>query len=81
MCFINNFILVGEQIMVDIRIPIGLMFTIFGILISVFGLVTNDAPMYQKSLEINVNVIMGILMLVFGLGMLWFAWKGRKKEK
>ena len=65
--------------MVDIRIPIGLMFTIIGILISVFGFVTmSNAEMYQKSLGINVNIIMGLLMLVFGLIMLYFA---RRKKK
>lgn len=65
--------------MVDIRIPIGLMFTIVGIIISIFGIVTNsDAEMYQKSLSINVNLIMGLLMLVFGIVMLWFS---RKKKK
>ncbi|MCX6256164.1 MAG: hypothetical protein NTV31_17070 [Bacteroidia bacterium] len=65
--------------MVDIRIPIGLMFTIVGILISVFGFVTmSNAEMYHKSLGINVNIIMGIMMLVFGLIMLFFAWKKKK---
>jgi uncharacterized protein YhhL (DUF1145 family) len=65
--------------MVDIRIPIGLMFTIIGILISVFGFVTvSNTEMYQKSLGINVNIIMGLLMLVFGLIMLYFA---RRKKK
>ena len=48
--------------MVDIRIPIGLMFSIIGILISVFGLATmSNTEMYQKSLNINVNLIMGVL--------------------
>jgi cytochrome c biogenesis protein CcdA len=65
--------------MVDIRIPIGLMFTIIGILISVFGFFTkSNAEMYHKSLGINVNIIMGILMLVFGVIMLYFA---RRKKK
>jgi threonine/homoserine/homoserine lactone efflux protein len=65
--------------MVDIRIPIGLMFSILGILISVFGFLTkSNAEMYQRSLGINVNLIMGVLMLVFGLVMLYFA---RKKKK
>jgi len=66
--------------MVDIRIPIGLMFTIVGILITVFGLVTmSDTELYHKSLDINVNIIMGILMLVFGSIMLFFALRKRKK--
>jgi hypothetical protein len=65
--------------MVDIRIPIGLMFSIIGILISVFGLVTmSNTEMYHKSLGINVNLIMGVLMLLFGLVMLYFA---RRKKK
>jgi hypothetical protein len=65
--------------MVDIRIPIGLMFSIIGVLITVFGFVTmSNSGMYQKSLGINVNLIMGLLMLVFGLVMLYFA---RRKKK
>jgi len=65
--------------MVDIRIPIGLMFSIIGILISVFGLATmSNTEMYQKSLSINVNLIMGVLMLIFGLFMLYFAWRKKK---
>jgi cytochrome c biogenesis protein CcdA len=65
--------------MVDIRIPIGLMFSILGVLISVFGFMTmSNSEMYHRSLGINVNIIMGLLMLVFGLLMLFFA---RKKKK
>ncbi len=65
--------------MVDIRIPIGLMFSIIGLLLSVFGLITTaDTEMYQRSLGINVNLIMGVLMLIFGLIMLYFA---RRKKK
>jgi sulfite exporter TauE/SafE len=66
--------------MVDIRIPIGLMFTIIGTLITIFGFVTiSNTEMYHKSLGINVNIIMGILMLIFGLIMLFYAlWKKKK---
>jgi len=65
--------------MVDIRIPIGLMFSVLGVLITGYGLFTmSDTAMYQKSLGINVNIIMGLLMLVFGLVMLWFS---RRKKK
>lgn len=65
--------------MVDIRIPIGLMFSLLGIIITILGFVTiSDTAMYQKSLGVNVNIVMGILMLIFGLIMLYFA---RKKKK
>jgi multisubunit Na+/H+ antiporter MnhG subunit len=67
--------------MVDIRYPIGLMFSILGVLITIFGFVTmSNGDMYQKSLGINVNIIMGILMLIFGVIMLFFALKKKKKE-
>lgn len=65
----------------DIRIPIGLMFTIFGLIISIYGIFTNsDAAMYAKSLSININLWMGLLMLVFGGLMLYFAKKKKKEE-
>jgi len=65
--------------MVDIRIPIGLMFSILGVLITVFGFVTkSDSSLYQRSLGINVNLVMGVVMLVFGLFMLYMAQKKKK---
>jgi hypothetical protein len=65
--------------MVDIRIPIGMMFTLFGVVISAFGIATtSNSGMYQKSLGINVNLIMGIVMLVFGVGMLYLAYRKKK---
>jgi hypothetical protein len=68
--------------MVDIRIPIGLMFSILGILITTFGFVTRlESNMYQRSLGINVNLIMGLVMLVFGLIMLYFALIKKKVNK
>ena len=65
--------------MVDIRIPIGLMFSILGVLITVFGFLTrSDSNMYQRSLGINVNLIMGVVMLLFGLVMLYLSQKKKK---
>ena len=66
--------------MVDIRIPIGMMFSIIGVLITGFGLFTmSNTEMYHKSLGINVNIVMGILMLIFGLVFLFFAFRKKKK--
>ena len=65
--------------MVDIRLPIGFMFTLLGVIITVYGLFTiTDAEMYRKSLGININIIMGIVMLIFGLVMLFFAYRKKK---
>jgi len=65
----------------DIRWPIGIMFSLVGLLLVVFGAATNsDAAMYsQTSLGINVNLIWGVVLLVFGVGMLLGAKFGGKK--
>ncbi len=54
----------------DLRIPMGLMFTITGLILSVFGFVTNgNAELYAKSLGINANLWWGLVLLIFGLTM------------
>jgi len=64
--------------MLDIKIPIGLMFSIFGIVLLIYGFVTrDDAALYQKSLSHNVNLWMGALSLVFGGIMLLLVKKGK----
>ncbi len=50
---------------VDIRIPIGLMFSVFGVILMVFGFLS-DRAIYVRSLGINVNLYWGLLMLAFG---------------
>ena len=57
--------------MLDIKIPIGLMFSIFGVILLIYGFITrDDVALYQKSLSHNVNLWMGALSLVFGAVML-----------
>lgn len=57
--------------MLDIRFPIGLMFTIFGLIITIYGLVTiGNEELYMRSLNVNVNLISGLFTLAFGLVML-----------
>lgn len=53
----------------DIRLPIGLMFTLFGLLLVVYGAVS-DRAIYQRSLGINVNLGWGVVLLIFGVAML-----------
>ena len=59
--------------MLDIRFPIGLMFSIFGLIITVYGLTTLGDAMYARSLNINVNLVSGIFTLLFGLIMLFLS--------
>ena len=61
---------------IDIKLPIGLMFGLLGLLLTVFGIFTHsDAELYQRSLGVNINLIVGSLMLVFGVLMIAFSKK------
>jgi hypothetical protein len=63
----------------DLRLPIGLMFAIFGVMLTVYGLASGDA-IYARSLGINVNLWWGLVLLAFGLVMLAFAIRARGKR-
>jgi len=65
----------------DIRIPIGLLFVVLGLILAAFGAATlQDAELYARSLGRNVNLWTGLLMLVFGMVMLLFPYLARKKN-
>ena len=59
----------------DIRWPIGLMFTLIGALLAVFGLAKGDQSVM---LGININLIWGAVLLVFGVLILLGAMGGKK---
>ena len=52
----------------DIRLPIGLMFTVLGGLLAVYGALS-DRSIYARSLGINVNLLWGSILFVFGLAL------------
>jgi len=62
----------------DIRIPLGLLFLVFGGLLAAFGMASNSA-IYERSLGINVNLWWGAVMLVFGLVMLVLGRRGQRR--
>ena len=65
----------------DIRLPIGMMFTLIGLLLTVTGILTNsDKELYHRSLDININLVWGLVLLVFGGLMLLFALRARKAQ-
>jgi hypothetical protein len=60
--------------MIDIRFPLGLMFSIFGVILTIYGLATiGQHAIYVISLGVNVNLMSGIFTLIFGLVMLLFS--------
>ena len=60
----------------DVRLPIGGMFGIFGAMLTVYGLTSSDT-IYARSLGINVNLWWGLLLLAFGFAMLALAIRAR----
>ena len=58
--------------MLDLRLPIGQMFSLGGAIMLVYGLITcRSAELYQCSLGINVNLWWGAVLLAFG-ALMWF---------
>jgi hypothetical protein len=49
----------------DVRLPAGLMLTMIGALLAVYGLF-GDRSIYSRSLGINVNLIWGAVLIVAG---------------
>ncbi len=66
---------------VDIKLPIGLMFSLLGIILTIYGIVSNGDPIYQHSFNININLWSGIFMLVFGAVMLLLALLPKKGKE
>ncbi len=62
---------------IDIRLPIGLVFSLVGILLTAFGVASNSA-IYQRSLGINVNLYWGLVLLAFGILMVVLGRRGMR---
>jgi hypothetical protein len=53
----------------DVRIPVGLFFALLGSILTLYGLIA-DPQVFGRSLGINVDLIWGVVLLLFGL-VLW----------
>ena len=55
----------------DLRTPSGVLFTILGVILCAYGILSPDtrAPLA----ETNVNLYSGVMFLLFGLVLLWMA--------
>lgn len=63
----------------DIRWPIGLMFSLIGVLLTVYGLAKSGLSTIQVAgSAVNINLIWGIVLIVFGVAMLLGAISGKK---
>ena len=60
----------------DVRLPIGLMFSLFGAMLAVYGFV-QGAAIRHRLFGANLNLAWGLVMLAFGVVMLVFALRKR----
>jgi multisubunit Na+/H+ antiporter MnhG subunit len=64
----------------DIRLPIGFMFMFVGLLLTGYGLF-GPQDIYNRSLGINVNLGWGIILLVFGVLMMFLGRRSLSRHK
>jgi len=66
----------------DIRLPIGFMFSLLGAILAGYGLFTaSDKAAHERSLGININLWWGLVILAFGAVMLLLARRASKKQR
>ena len=63
------------------ELQIGYLFTIFGAMLVLFGLLSVNGDMYKRSLGININLWWGAALLIFGLLMAFAARKSQAKMR
>jgi hypothetical protein len=63
----------------DIRLPIGGLFVVLGLILGGYGVATNsDAERYARSMSVNINLWWGLVMLLFGTLLLLLAGSSRR---
>jgi ABC-type antimicrobial peptide transport system permease subunit len=63
--------------MLDLRVPSGWFFTVLGLILLGMGIFAPDTRAVLS--DANVNLYSGIVMLVFGLFMLFMAWRASRR--
>ena len=64
----------------DIRWPIGVIFTIYGVMLILLGAITSP-EVFRASLGVNIDVWWGTAMLVFGLFMGGLAYRASRQNR
>ncbi|MFZ0211870.1 MAG: hypothetical protein WBE20_11230 [Candidatus Acidiferrales bacterium] len=64
----------------DIRWPIGLLFAAIGIAVGIYG-IFSGARSTLWAHEVNINLWWGVVMLAFGLAMIWGAVRAGRRTR
>lgn len=66
----------------DLRIPLGMMFSFTGAILSTWGIKTNhDTALYARSLGINANLWWGLVLLAFGVTMYVLGQRSQRRAE
>jgi hypothetical protein len=65
----------------DVRLPMGLLFLVLGLILVGYGLLADPVIYTQHSLGHNVNLFWGVMFALFGAAMLALAARARKPDK
>ncbi len=57
----------------DVRLPMGLLFLTLGVILTIYGFVSDSAIYVQHSLGENVNIRWGVVFILFGAVVLFLA--------
>ena len=57
----------------DVRLPLGLLFVVLGLILTIYGLTADTAGYVKHSLGENVNLHWGLIFLLFGAVVLFLA--------
>jgi len=63
----------------DIRLPMGVLFLLLGVILIIYGFVSDPVIYVTHSLGQNVNLIWGSIFGAFGALMLWLARRAARK--
>lgn len=63
----------------DVRLPMGYLFLLLGVILTGYGLLSDPAIYVRHSLGQNVNLLWGVIFAVFGAAMLWLARRAARR--
>ncbi|OLD04313.1 MAG: hypothetical protein AUI99_03155 [Gemmatimonadetes bacterium 13_1_40CM_3_69_22] len=62
---------------IDLRLPVGTLFALLGLLLTVYGAATRGQPGTEPT-GVPINLIWGVVLVAFGLWMLLLARRARR---
>ncbi len=65
----------------DIRWPIGLLFLVLGALVAVYGALASQSTHVEDSINVNLNLVCGVVMALFGAFMTWGARRATRRNQ